>query len=336
MAENQIITEVHFKQPRLAKHFMHVIANHQLTHAYLFSGESGTGKLPMALLIAMRLFCNHVHNNFPCGRCNECRRITNHQHPDIAIIKPRGQKIKIDQIRFLRAEFAKSAVEGNQKIFIIVGADRMTISAANSLLKFIEEPVGNVVSFLLTTDKTAILPTIVSRTQVIEFRSLNPEAFSRELKHAGLNPNQYHLLATMTNNLATAKKWNVNHWFGHLQAAVEQWFSQLASGSMTAFPMVQTRMMPLINNRQDRQIALNMLIQIWRDVMNVKFESIPRSKLSFPNAISKIKALAQRITAEQLLKIIDLMLNTQKLLNRNVNFQNILELTTLAALKQLR
>ena len=105
----------------------------------------------------MRLFCqNPDDQGFPCGVCNECRRIIEKEHPDVVEIEPDGQSIKVDQVRFLKSEFSKSAVEGNQKVFIIFAAETMTTSAANSLLKFIEEPVGNTVAFLITSNRNLI------------------------------------------------------------------------------------------------------------------------------------------------------------------------------------
>ncbi|QBP18831.1 DNA polymerase III subunit delta' [Acetilactobacillus jinshanensis] len=333
---NSIISEAVRKQRTLTGHFMDVVHNNQLSHAYLLCGEPGSGKLALALTITMRLFCKRVDQNYPCGKCNECMRITKHEHPDVVLISPRGQSIKIDQIRYLKAEFSKSAVEGNLKVFIINDADRMTVSAANSLLKFIEEPSGNVVSFLLTNDKSAILPTIVSRTQVVELPSVPKKVFFNELKAADVNPSQYNLLAVLTNDVGTAKKWNAGDWFGTLQKAIGTWFKQIEQGNLMAYPLVQISIMPLIHNHHDREITAEMMIQIWCDVMNVKFENTPRQDLKFPQNYDEITKVAKRITTDQLLNIIDMTLETHQLLTENVNFQNILEMMTLKTLAWLK
>ena len=252
------------------------------------------------------------------------------------IVQPRGQQIRVDQVRYLKSEFSKSAVEGNQKVFIIDGADRMTVSAANSLLKFIEEPADNVYSFLLTTNRSAILPTVMSRTQVVELPTVSSRVFDHELKAARINPNQYNLLAVLTNDVKTAQAWNVNHWFGKVQRVVEHWFDRLVAGHYVAFPLVQMDLMPLVHKHRDREIVVEMLIQIWCDVLHVKFEDAGPDKLKFPQSYPAIKRVAARITTNQLVKIVDLTLENCVLLSWNVNFQNILEMTTLKTLAELQ
>ena len=238
----------------------------------------------------------------------------------------------LDQIRFLKNEFSKSAIEGNQKVLIMLAADRMTEGAANSLLKFIEEPVGNVAIFLLTADKSAILPTIISRTQVINFPSLPPQLFFKSLRSAEINPKCYRLIASMTDSLAAAKKWNIDQWFLKLQSTISLWFHLVAHRQIEAFPLVQIRIMPLLRRASDKQVVMRMLIQLWRDVLDFKFGQLPDKNLSFPDSVRDVRFMAKTVQVNELLKIIKLMLFNGRLLSRNVNCQNILERTTLKTL----
>ncbi|UQS86998.1 DNA polymerase III subunit delta' [Nicoliella spurrieriana] len=330
-----VVSDAEFKQPQLVEHFARVVTNHDLTHAYLFNGESGSGKLAVALQVTMALFCEHPVNGRPCGQCNECIRIANRQHPDVLIVQPDGASIKIDQVRMLKAEFSKSAVEGNQKAFIINGADKMTTEAANSLLKFIEEPVGNVVSFLLTNNKSLVLPTIVSRTQLVDFPAIAPAVFSKELAQMGIDRNYFHLITMLTNNLQTVHEWFENDWFAKLQTAISQWFLQLNKHSPVAFTMVQTDIVPLINNQAAKAITIDMLIEVWRDVLDVKFNAVADAELSFPQIKDQIHQIAFKIPKMQLLEIIELVLKNNGALAANLNFQTILETTTLRVLEKL-
>src|SRR5690606_15750287 len=107
-----------------------------------------------------------------CNECSDCRRIASRNHPDVHFFLPDGKSIKIDQIRKLRKEFSYRGSESNQKLYIIEHAERMTQNAANSLLKFLEEPNQHETALLLTEQMQQMLPTIISRCQTISFNPL--------------------------------------------------------------------------------------------------------------------------------------------------------------------
>lgn len=116
MSDN-IASDAKIKQPKLFEQFMRLVDRNELSHAYLFTGEDGAGQNAVAMGVAMRLFCTNVKDGYPCGKCAECTRIMNHDHPDVVITKPDGLSIKVDQIRHVKSEFTKSAMEGSKKSF---------------------------------------------------------------------------------------------------------------------------------------------------------------------------------------------------------------------------
>ncbi|NMB47125.1 MAG: DNA polymerase III subunit delta' [Firmicutes bacterium] len=153
-------------QDALVKRLRQAIESGRVAHAYLISGAPGSGKKTLALGFAQALFCQHQHGD-ACGECRNCRRIESRNHPDVIIIEPESDRIRINQIRSFRDKFTLQAYEGGWKIGIITDADAMTEAAANSLLKVLEEPSGQAVIMLLTTSSSVLLPTIVSRCQTI-------------------------------------------------------------------------------------------------------------------------------------------------------------------------
>ena len=96
----------------------------------------------------------------PCEECINCKRINHGNHPDIHIVEPDGLSIKKQQIHQLQEEFSKTGVESNQKLYMIYHADKMTVNAANSLLKFLEEPHEQTYAVLITEQPQKMLPTI--------------------------------------------------------------------------------------------------------------------------------------------------------------------------------
>ncbi len=116
-------------------------------------------------------------NGLPCGKCNNCQRIQSQEHPDVVEIEPDGQSIKVDQIRRLQTEFSRSGYESRKKVFFIQEAEKMNASAANSLLKFLEEPPGDFLSDFRNGIVGRILPTIQSRCQIFHFQELSTKGF---------------------------------------------------------------------------------------------------------------------------------------------------------------
>jgi DNA polymerase-3 subunit delta' len=138
------------------------IKSGEIGHAYLFSGPAGSGKKTLALLFAQALNCRNDLKN-PCQQCLSCRKILSGNHPDLYIIKPQGASLKIGQLREVKDSLYLLAVEGRKKICIIYDAELLTLPAANSLLKILEEPPQDLVFILLTARLWDLPPTVVSR-----------------------------------------------------------------------------------------------------------------------------------------------------------------------------
>ena len=336
MSEESLVATTQRLQPQLLSHFMNLIQSQRLAHAYLFNGADGTGRQQLAQVIAMRLFCQNVTaDGLPCGQCSECRRIMAGDHPDVVTVIPDGQRIKVDQVRYLKSEFTKSAVEGNQKIFIVDQVERMTTGAANSLLKFIEEPVGNTVALLLTANKNLILPTILSRTQIVDFLRVAPSALADALAAADIVPSQRHLLATLTESVSAAKALTADDWLKNAQTSVGQWFTAACAGDERAFVRVQTELLPLGTNRDLQGTLLDMVVQVWHDVLRQQNATVPSEQLAFPQVARVSGEMAQRLSIDRLVAIMTLTLETRSQLAGNMNFQGILEALTLQILARI-
>ncbi|MEK4487944.1 DNA polymerase III subunit delta' [Psychrobacillus sp. FSL H8-0484] len=147
----------------LKEQFQQLVKNNHLAHAYLFEGDG----YPFALWLSKLLFCISGESE-PCETCSSCRRITNHNHPDVFIVEPDGQTIKIDQIRGLKKEAAYKGVEGSKQVFIIRHADKLNAQSSNALLKFLEEPSQDTLAILVAENRDVILPTILSRVQSVK------------------------------------------------------------------------------------------------------------------------------------------------------------------------
>jgi DNA polymerase-3 subunit delta' len=197
------------------------LASNKIAHAYLFAGPSGSGRREMAYVFAQALFCE-LDGNDACGKCLECRKVLHGNHPDLHVIVPDGATVKIDQIRTLQRDLSYRSAHAGYKVYIIEGAETMTVQAGNSLLKFLEEPPSPVVAILLAPSAQAVLPTILSRTQLIAFVPGDREALEAALTQEG----KPQLLARAAVNLASglnaSRKLLEENWFADIRNVVIQ------------------------------------------------------------------------------------------------------------------
>jgi len=139
----------------------------RLAHAYVAAGSvHGDGREFTEKALQL-LFCSSESG--ACGTCKSCRDVLGHKHPDVLWIEPqkKSRVISIEQIRVLQQRIFQTAFEGEWKSGVLVGADRLGVGASNAFLKTLEEPAGRSIFFLLTDSLQSLLPTVLSRCQVV-------------------------------------------------------------------------------------------------------------------------------------------------------------------------
>ena len=139
----------------------------EMTHAWIFTGPPGSGRSSAAIAFAQALVCK----NQGCDKCNDCITAKGGSHPDVEIMKSEGLSIKIDEIRELLTRTSWAPAMGGWRVVVMEDADRLTESAANALLKAIEEPGLRTVWLLCAPTLHDILPTIRSRCRHIQLHT---------------------------------------------------------------------------------------------------------------------------------------------------------------------
>lgn len=171
-------------QPRVRAFLQRAVESGRASHAYLFVGAPGAGKLDAAWALAQALICPHGG----CGACEACVRVARHTHSDVHYLAPESATgYLIGQTRDLIDEVALAPIRAAHKVYILDRADQLRANSANSLLKTLEEPPEDVTFILLGTSSDTILPTIVSRCQCVPFRMVSPvEAAAAVCRSTGL------------------------------------------------------------------------------------------------------------------------------------------------------
>lgn len=320
-------------QPEITARFASLIERGTLAHAYLLVGNVNMGTVALATEVALRLFCPHQDDQgHPDRTCPECQRVLSGNHPDVVVARPEGRQIKVDQVRYLKAEFSKTGVEGEKKVFIIEGAETLTGSAANSLLKFIEEPGPGVYIFLLTPNKNAVLQTVQSRCQVIELRPLPSEMVKEQLQEAGVPEYLGPLAAGLGLSAKQGASLMEDDWLPTSVKLVFDWFKEVASGDPLSFVDVQTGFLKRGSDRAKQLVLLDLVTMVWRDALLLKNRVTEPERLHFRQWQAEVAQLIMPSSAQQVLVASELTLEGRHLLDQNISFQNVVEQLTLRLL----
>ncbi|WP_225048131.1 DNA polymerase III subunit delta' [Lacticaseibacillus kribbianus] len=308
-------------QPGLTRQFDRVIEAGQLSQAYIFSGPSGTGKAQFAQWLAMRLFCQDLQDGQPCGKCPECSRILSENHPDVVWLRSDAKSIKVDDVRTLKQEMSKSGVEGSRRVFVITDAERLTPGAANSLLKFYEEPVPGMLIILTTAAKNQLLPTILSRAQIINFPAPARDQVIATLVSGGVNQALAQVAAHLTVAPAAGQALAEDPSFAARIDKVLGLVESLAAGDPAAFVQVQTDLVPLAKTPPEQEQTLALLALAYADALNLHYEVNTTPAFGHDARVARLAGRSARTLSAGLAAV----LAAQIRLRQNVTFQSATE-----------
>jgi DNA polymerase III subunit delta' len=177
----------------------------KLGHAYVIAGPAGIGKSHLARHFVMALCCKNPPERAGlrfCGECRSCRMISEDKFPDVTVVGLDWQarntdiggsanaNLKIDTVRAIQQEISRAPTEAARRIFIVEDADTMQPAAANAFLKTLEEPPPRAMLILVADSDKALLPTIASRCQVFDLRSVPTEQIREALIAGGATPDE--------------------------------------------------------------------------------------------------------------------------------------------------
>lgn len=157
-------------QPVLNKVLNNINNGKKNVQAYILYGDSKEVLKEYALTLSKVLICPHKYNN-NCNNCNICRRIDSNTYGELKVINPVNNMIKKESVIEIKDNYNTESIEGKNLVYIINDVETLNASAANSILKFLEEPDGNLVAIFTTTNLDLVIKTIVSRCQVIKINN---------------------------------------------------------------------------------------------------------------------------------------------------------------------
>lgn len=301
-----------------------IFKNNRIGHAYLFDGESGTGKEATALFFARLLLCQQPENNVPCETCSSCRRVLSGNHPNITVIRPDGQNIKKEQMSELIFKMTRKGYEAGRKIYVITLADRMNSAAANTLLKFLEEPEGQVTAILLTDSYQSLLPTIQSRCQRISFLPPSRERRIADLiEQEGITASMAATVTMVTASRSAALALANDDQFANIRKTVLKLVEVSDLSIHEALLFIQTTWLQIFKEKEEVDRGLDLLLYAYRDIVAIKagLASTP----TFPDQKEFYSQLAMKMTYSHLSEIMETVLQAKRHLHSNMNRTLLME-----------
>lgn len=154
-----------------------IISFNKLSHAYIIEvNDYDSDYLLVEAFVKLILCKNNVKkvSDLNCDKCEICRLVDEGNYPDVLVVEPDGKEIKKRQLLDLQKEYNNKSMLDSNRVYIIKEADKLNLAAANSILKFLEEPEDNIVAILLTKNRYQIIDTILSRCQIIALKRKTP------------------------------------------------------------------------------------------------------------------------------------------------------------------
>ena len=244
----------------------------KLRHAYLFTGPQGVGRRTLALEFIKALNCSQPEGpGVPCGKCTPCQQISRMAYADLSVVAPtEGHKdIRIEQIRELLRTINLAPFQSRYRVAVFLDFQKITTGASNALLKTLEEPPPKALLILTADAPESLLPTIVSRCEVVRLRPLAVEKAEACLLHQkGLAPMDAKLLAHVTSGrLGAAMRLYEDPQALKLRAQLLDDITDLLPASRRArFAYVESQMKRGRSGRDNMFEMISLWLTFWRDV----------------------------------------------------------------------
>jgi DNA polymerase-3 subunit delta' len=255
-----------------------------------------------------------------CGVCRSCRKIAAGNHPDIIRIQPIGAFIKIDQIRSLLQTLAMKPYEATTRVAIVSEAQDMNAAASNALLKILEEPPSSSMLVLTANQKSDLLPTIVSRCQIVRFNPIPSKIIASWLKNKhGIDRPSADIIAAMANgSFSRAQMMVEDNWLQHRKWVIDE-MDRLSLQPISRLFSLAEKL-----SKEKEALAQSLeIIKVWfRDLIIHRYDA---NKLINRDIAEKLENASQKNNLPDLLSKVDAVQKTETRLAANTNLRLAME-----------
>lgn len=315
-------------QPVTYKTFVNALESNKLSHAYLLSGSIGMPLKEIAIYLAKSILCDD-RKPLACNNCITCARVDEGNYPDLMVFDGEEGKIKKGDIEKITTSFDKTALEEKGiMIYILHLVETMTPIAVNSLLKFLEEPGKNIFAFLTTENETKVLPTIISRTQVLRFREIDRAKIIKDAVFGGVFEEDAQILSGFYNDANTIKEVAESKDYEIAKQALNDQLESLCISPDDAVFSCQKLIVPALKSQVTARLYIKMLTEIFKDLLNLSVNESITLK-SYDNILHELLNHVTHID-----KSLIMLMSSLKKLDLNVNIGLLLDHITYEITKE--
>lgn len=319
----------------IVKHFKNSIELGKVSHAYILNGEKGSGKKTMASIVAKSLQCEEGGPD-PCGKCHSCIQAESGNQPDIIWVKHESpNNISVDEIRQqIVNDVDLKPYSSRYKIYIVPDAQLMNQQAQNALLKTLEEPPEYAIIMLLANSISKFLPTVLSRSLVLNFKPVEPLQLVEYLTSTlGIDQRKARFCTDFAQgNLGKA-----------VRLAISPEYNDILEDSVRILRRIQdmemddivTAVKNLAKYKLDVTDYMDIMIMWFRDILMVKISNSP-NKLLFKDEYSVMKKQASKMSYEGVEEVLRALNKVKIRLEANVNFDIAMELLLLTIKENMK
>lgn len=287
-------------------------SQNRIPHAFLLIGNNT--ELPLTYL-AMSLLCDQT---LACEKCNDCRKVKENKYSDIIRFNGKDSSIKKGDIELIQNSFKKSSLEGKAKIYIIENIEYATKEAMNTLLKMLEEPTEGIYAIFTANNASRVLPTILSRCQVIDIKPDNKNVIIAALVKEGIPKEAANILAYLSASIDAAKEL-YDERFEYMQLQVINFIEDLYLKPTNLIINTQTNLLKKYKERDDVKLFLNMLVLAMKDMFHVKHSD----NIIYCDHQEFLKEIT--VDENQLIKQIEIVLETIYTTESNANILMLMD-----------
>lgn len=278
------------------------------SHAYLINGDKEQDVLDLAKFIAKSFLCldNEV---LACEKCNNCKRIDDNSFYDVHLIDGSKETIKDQTVKELKKDLTLSSLENNKSIYIIHLIENASLKTINSLLKFLEEPEDNVIAIITTNNLAKVLPTIISRCQLLRLKSANKEVFFNRMVSNGVNKEEATIVSYCYDDKINYQEVLEDKRFNKIKDYAYDYINDIFNNLDDLIYLMSTDIAKNLMNREDVSLFLDIVIAILKDLLN-------------ENSVFNFN---KNLTINDIVKVLDLLYLYQGKLSSNVNVLLLLD-----------